>query len=48
MAVAERAPKHRQRSYLVPNVFLGSILLALTTAIAVAMFQLASQLLSIS
>jgi hypothetical protein len=47
MAATERAPKRRQPSHLAPNVLLGSILIALTTVIAVAMFQLASQLLHV-
>jgi hypothetical protein len=46
MSATPRAPQ-RRRSYLVPNVFLGSILVALTTGIAVAMFQIVSQLLRV-
>jgi hypothetical protein len=46
MAATPRGPQ-RRRSYLVPNVFLGSILIALTTGITVAMFQVAAQLLRV-
>ena len=48
MAATTSSPKRRRRSYVVPNVFIGSILIGLTTVIAVAMFQVARQLLSVA
>jgi hypothetical protein len=40
-------PATRPRSYLIPNVFLGSILIALTAVITLGIFQLAAHVLAV-
>ena len=42
----QATPTRRPRSYLIPNVFLGSILIALTAAIAVGMFQVVAHIIA--
>ena len=42
----QATPAKGHRSYLIPNVFLGSILIALTAAIAIGMFQIVAHVVA--